>query len=180
MLAGLLKTVCPLFPLLYLGYLCWNFFQLSLAWVMNWADGMWGMWMKSFTFVRSSLVAFPWAGTSLKLNAFKVSSSTIWVGSMESSCQNLGEHTLGGSCVPSGTCSVGPSTAMKLSPHCCPHTLLLSCSVSPSAPFHFCSYGPSTATLQLHLSGKAPGFSAKRKQRLAFAFPAELCAWSEK
>lgn len=35
-------TVCPLFPLLSLGYSPQKFFQLSLAWVMNWADGMWG------------------------------------------------------------------------------------------------------------------------------------------
>lgn len=41
-------TVSPLFPLLSKGYSPWNFFQLPLAWVMNWADGMWGHVDKEF------------------------------------------------------------------------------------------------------------------------------------
>lgn len=137
MLAGLLRTESPLCSL------CFHYAVRPATASSLPSHGWWtgqmvcgGKWMKSFTFVRSSLVTFPWAGTLHKPNASNVISGAIWVGSVETSCMELEERALGGSHAPSGTRSVGPFTAMQL------HSPLLPPPHSPPGFTHWCLHLP--------------------------------------
>lgn len=172
MLAGLLRTQSPLCSLCFQKAIrpgTSSSFPLHGWWTGQMACG--GMWIKSFTFVRSSLVAFLWAGTSLKLNASNVSSGTIWVRSIESSCRDLEEHALGGSCIPSGTCSVGPCTAMKLSPHCWPHTLLLLSHHASICPTPLLLPQPIHSHTSAPAQWQAPRIFSQEKARVSLCIP---------